>query len=95
MTIQQMIALMNWIGVGTAVGALILIPITFSYGLKYRPKELRKYIKKIKTPEKDILVPLRRTVEIIVPESVQEKLNEYFAEDVLKPGWHRSIQEDA
>lgn len=90
MSIHMILSLLNTVGFLAAGGAIVLIAYTFYLAVHAPPKLLKEQIIKLTPIRPEDLPPMKRIVEVTVPENVEAELQHFFAEDRLLPDWNRS-----
>lgn len=90
MSIHMILSLLNTVGFLAASGAIVLILYTFYLVVQAPPKLLKEQVIKLTPIRPEDLPPMKRIVEVTVPENVEAELHRLFAEDRLLPDWNRS-----
>ena len=87
--IRSILQILNIIGISAAVLAIVFIALTFMLVIQTSPKALKQRIREL-TPNKRLqAIRYKRTVEKTIQPEVQSKLDEWFQEAPLDPGWQR------
>ena len=90
MEIEQILSLLQIIGIATAFLAIPLVAWAVYMALQTPPKTLKQYIIDTTPVPEPEPVPKRKVLEITVPPEVQARLDELLPAVRLRPEWVRS-----
>lgn len=90
MEIEQILSLLQIMGITTAFLAIPLVAWAVYMALQTPPKALKQYIIDTTPVPEPEPVPKRKVLEITVPPEVQARLDELLPAVQLRPEWVRS-----